>query len=166
MPLEPAGKWAVDMAVVATGNGQGMPQSALEYAAKRRRRRKKVSAEAATVTTGNGQGKVRLLVREQIDGRTKARKQFDAIAEGIAEDLGGELHLSTVQRHLIEAFAGAAIHVHDLNARLLLGEQVDITAHASAISTMVRIASRIGMGRVARDVTPPDPLQYAREAAE
>ena len=48
---------------------------------------------------------------------------------------------------LVEAFAGAAVHVHDLNARLLLGEEVDITAHASAISTMVRIASRIGVHR-------------------
>jgi hypothetical protein len=144
-----------------------MPQSALEYAAKRRFRRKKVAAESATVATGNGQGKVRLLTREALDGRTVARRRFDAIAEGIAEDLGGEDRLSTVQRTLIEAFAGAAVHVHDLNARLLLGQEVDITAHASAISTMVRIASRIGTRRVARDdVSPPDPLQYAREAAE
>jgi hypothetical protein len=143
-----------------------MPQSALESAAKRRFRRKKVSAESAVVATGNGHGKVRLLVREQIDGRTKARRQFDAIAEGITEDLGGEGRLSTVQRTLVEAFAGAAVHVHDLNARLLLGQEIDITAHASAISTMVRIASRIGVHRLARDVTPPDPLQYAREASE
>ena len=139
-----------------------MPQSTLEYAAKRRQRRRKVSAEAATVATGNGQGKVRLLVREQIDGRTKARRRFDAIAEGIAEDLGGEDQLSTVQRHLVEACAGAAVHVHDLNARLLLGEEVDITAHASAISTMVRIAARIGIHRVARDITPPSVADYLK----
>lgn len=123
-------------------------------------------ADMATVASGNGQGKTRLLTRASLDGRTKARRQFDAIAEGIAEDLGGEDRLSTVQRHLVEAFAGAAVHVHDLNARLLLGQEVDITAHASAISTMVRIAARIGIHRVARDVSPPDPLQYAREAAE
>jgi hypothetical protein len=55
---------------------------------------------------------------------------------------------------LVEAFAGAAVHVHDLNARLLLGEQVDIVAHASAISTMVRVASRIGINRVPRDISP------------
>src|SRR5262245_37768315 len=71
------------------GGHYRMPQSALEYAAKRRQRRKKL-AEAATLATGNGHGKIRLLVREQVDGRTKARKQFDAIAEGIARDLGGE----------------------------------------------------------------------------
>jgi hypothetical protein len=114
----------------------------------------------ATIATGNGQGTTQLLTRESLDGRTKARRRFDAIAEGIAEDLGGEDQLSTVQRHLVEAFAGAAVHVHDLNARLLLGEEVDITAHASAISTMVRIASRIGIHRVARDVTPPSVEAY------
>jgi hypothetical protein len=126
--------------------------------------RAKMAADAPTIATGNGQGKTRLLTRNALDGRTRARKAFDAIAEGIAQDLGGEDRLSTVQRHLVEAFAGAAVHVHDLNARLLLGEDVDITAHASAISTMVRIASRIGTQRVARDIT--DPLTYAREHSE
>ena len=39
-------------------------------------------------------GKMRLLTREHLDGRTRARKQFDAIAAGIAKDLGGEDQLS------------------------------------------------------------------------
>jgi hypothetical protein len=98
--------------------------------------------------------KVRLLTRKSLDGRTRARKQFDAIANGIASDLGGEDHLSTVQRNLVEAFAGAAVHVHDLNARLLKGEPVDVLTHSQAISSMVRIAARIGINRVARDVSP------------
>src|SRR5215472_10521199 len=91
---------------------------------------------------------------DQLDGRSNAAKQFDAIADGIAADLGGEDQLTTVQRHLVEAFAGAAIHVNDINARLLLGEEIDIVAHSTAISTMVRVASRIGLSRVPRHVTP------------
>ena len=59
-----------------------------------------------------------------------------------------------MQRHLVEAFAGAAVHVHDLNARLLNGEKVDVLMHSQAISSMVRVAARIGINRVARDVTP------------
>ena len=113
--------------------------------------------------------KTRLLTREALDGRTRARKQFDAIATGIANDLGGEDQLSTVQRHLVEAFAGAAICVHDLNARLLLGQKVDILELSTAISTMVRIASRVGVNRVATDITPPPVDDYAahiNEAAE
>lgn len=95
-----------------------------------------------------------VISRANLDGRTKSRRQFDAIAEGIARDLGGEGQLSTVQKHLVEAFAGAALHVHDLTAHLLLGEDVDIVAHSQAISTMVRVATRIGVRRLARDVSP------------
>jgi len=107
-------------------------------------------------STGHGQvrDEARLLTRQSLDGRTRARKQFDAIARGIASDLGGESELSTVQKHLVEAFAGAAIHVHDKNARLLLGEEVDIVEHCQAISTLVRVAQRIGLRRAVRDITP------------
>ena len=114
---------------------------------------------------GNGRGKVRLLTRQSLDGRTKARKQFDAIADGIARDLGGSDQLSTVQRHLVEAFAGCAVVLQSLNARLLLGEPVDIADQSSAASTLVRIAQRIGIARVPSDVTP-DPLAYAKEHGE
>jgi hypothetical protein len=98
--------------------------------------------------------KTRLLTSKALDGRTRARRQFDAIAKGIAADLGGEDLLSTVEQHLVDAFAGAAVHVHDLNARLLRGDKVDILAHSQAVSMMVRVASRIGLKRVARDITP------------
>jgi hypothetical protein len=112
-----------------------------------------ISRDAAPMRTGNGRGKVRLLTRQSLDGRTKARKQFDTIAGGIAADLGGEDRLSTVQRHLVEAFAGCAVVLQAINARILLGEEVDITDQASAASTLVRLAQRIGINRVPRDVT-------------
>jgi hypothetical protein len=75
---------------------------------------------------------------------------FDLIAMSIAQDLGGEAQLSTVQKHLVEAFAGAAIHTNNLTAKLLRGEEVDIVAHSQAISTMVRVAQRVGIHRVAK----------------
>jgi hypothetical protein len=110
--------------------------------------------QVTTSSNGRKRGKLRLLDRSSLDRRTKAAQMFDSIAAGIADDLGGEAQLSTVQRHLVEAFAGVALSVNDLNAKLLLGLEVDIVAHAHAISTMVRVASRIGVERVARDVTP------------
>jgi hypothetical protein len=112
-----------------------------------------ISPDAVSMPTGNGRGKVRLLTRQSLDGRTKARKQFDAVVEGIASDLGGEAHLTTVQRHLVEAFAGCAVVVHDINARLLLGQPIDISEAAQAVSSLVRLAQRIGVGRRMLDVT-------------
>jgi hypothetical protein len=66
-----------------------------------------------------------------------------------------------VQKHLVEAFAGCAVHVGHINALLALGEEIDVVEHSQAISTMVRVAQRIGVRRVSKDVTA-DPLEYAR----
>ena len=46
------------------------------------------------------------------DEATKAAARFDAIALGVARDLGGEDQLSTVQKQLVEAFAGIALDDH------------------------------------------------------
>ncbi len=117
-----------------------------------------------SISSGNGRGKVRLLTRQSLDGRTRARKQFDAIARGIAQDMGGEDQLSTIQRYLVEAFAGAAVHVNSLNAQLVLGEDVDLTEHSQAITTMVRIASRLPIGRVPKPVPSiEEHLRYLRD---
>jgi hypothetical protein len=96
--------------------------------------------------------KTRLLTREALDGRSRARRHFDAIARGIAEDLGGEARLSTVQKCLIEAFAGVAVHVHNINARLLQGEKINVLIHSTAVSTMCRTATRVGLHRVPREI--------------
>ena len=100
---------------------------------------------------GNGRGKVRLLTRQNLDGRTKARKQFDAIAQGIADDIKGSGELSTIQLHLVEAFAGCAIIINAINAQLLSGGAIDVTEHSQAASTLVRLASRLGLHRRMRD---------------
>ena len=121
-------------------------------------------ADGLAMRPANGKGKLRLLSRRQLDQRTRSAKVFNAIARGVAADLGGKDQLSTVQHQLTEAFAGICVHVSEMNARLLLGQPVDLTAHATAVSTMVRVASRIGLERVARDVTPPRLSDYLRQA--
>jgi hypothetical protein len=109
-----------------------------------------------------------LLMRRHL-GRSSQAKMFDAIATSIARDMGGEAQLSTVQKHLVEAFASIALRVNNLTAKLLRGDEVDIIAHSQAISTMVRVAQRVGVQRVQLDITPPSLEQYvaakrAREA--
>ena len=97
--------------------------------------------------------KARPYKRSDLDSRI-ARKRFDETARGITADLGGEEQLSTVQRHLRDAFAGIALQVSDINVQLMCGHRVDPMAHAAAISVMVRLATRIGLHRVAREVSP------------
>ena len=115
-----------------------------------------IPADGPAVPTGNGRGKVRLLTRQNLDGRTKARKQFDAIADGVADDLKGSGALSTIQLHLIEAFAGCALIINAINAQLLSGEDIDIADHSQAASTLVRLASRLGLKHAPRDASTLD----------
>jgi hypothetical protein len=114
----------------------------------------KEPAGTPAMATGNGHGKVRLLTRSDLDGRTRARKAFDRIAAGIAADLGGKDQLTTIQALLIEAVAGTSLTLNDLNTRALRGETIDLPSYAQAVSTLVRVASRLGTGRVPKDVTP------------
>src|SRR4051794_2206094 len=113
-----------------------------------------VAQQLSATSTRQRGAKARLLTRDALDRRTRASRLFDTIAGGIANDLGGRDRLSTVELALVEAFAGAAVHLHDLNARLLVGEKIDLSEQSTAISSLVRIASRIGTRRRPRDVTP------------
>jgi hypothetical protein len=95
-----------------------------------------------------------LLSRDQLDGRTNAAKVFDRIVSGIVADLGGADQLSTIEMELIEAFAGAAVTLNNLNTRLALGQEIDLGQHAQAVTAMVRVATRLGLQRRAKDVGP------------
>jgi hypothetical protein len=110
---------------------------------------------------GRSQGtKPQLLTRDQLDGRTNAAKLFDRLIADIEADLGGHEQLSTIERALIEAFAGASVTLSHLNTQLALGEKIDLSDHAQAVSAMVRVASRLGLQRRARDVTTPSVAAY------
>jgi hypothetical protein len=93
-------------------------------------------------------------MRSSLDGRTNAARYFDKLAADIEADLGGRDQLSTIERALVEAFCGAAVTMHALNTRLALGQPVDFSQAASVVGAMVRVASRLGLQRRAKDVGP------------
>jgi hypothetical protein len=89
--------------------------------------------------------KDRIVRREHLDRRTTAFKEFEQIVSGIKQDLGHEP--SRVELGLIEAFAGACVVVDALNARLVSGQEIDLTQHAIAVSAMTRVATKLGIKR-------------------
>jgi hypothetical protein len=95
-----------------------------------------------------------LLTRKDLDLRTNAARDFARLVSEIERDCGGHDQLSTIERTLIEGFVGAAVHIHGLNTQLLLGQKVDLQEHTMVCSALVRIASRLGIQRRQRDVTP------------
>jgi hypothetical protein len=82
--------------------------------------------------------KPRLMSPERLDARLAATKQFEDIVSGIAANWSGQR-----KRELADAFAGVAIHIDDINARLLLGQKVDVMKHAAMVSTLVELAALI-----------------------
>lgn len=99
-----------------------------------------------------------VVTRDVLDGRRVAAKAFDSLARQIHTDLGGTDQLSAIELALVEAFVGASMTLDALNAKLLLGEKVDLAQHAQMSSTMVKIASRLGLQRRARNITSLDDL--------
>jgi hypothetical protein len=67
-------------------------------------------------------------------------------------DQGGEDRCSESRKQLIRRFTAAAVLAEQMEARLCSGEEVNIPDHALLTSSLVRVAQRIGINRVAKIV--------------
>jgi hypothetical protein len=104
-----------------------------------------------------------------IDKASGAARFFDRMVREIENDLGGRRELTRIEGELIRAFAGAATTLQYLNHQVLLGEvsEIDLSGYATIASTILRIGSKLGLQRRARNVTPTlDQYLRAKEAAE
>jgi hypothetical protein len=97
----------------------------------------------------NGRG-----ILPDVDGRSALARRYRDISGAILTDQGGADRCSESRLQLIRRFAAAAVLAEQLESRLANGEQVDINEHATLSSTLVRLASRIGIDRVPREVGP------------
>ncbi len=96
-----------------------------------------------------------------MDGRTNAAKVFDALVDGIVEsDLGGRNAISNIEFGLVEGYVEGKVLLGNLIARQGLGEKVNVSEYASIVSTMVRCASRLGLSRRQKNITPPTVEEY------
>jgi hypothetical protein len=117
-----------------------------KYAGTRSERRRKKHGRAR-ITNGRD-------VLPDVDGRSVIARRFRDIANAVLADQSGADQCSEARRQLIRRFAAAAVLAERLESRLANGEQIDIAEHATLSSTLVRLAQRIGIDRVPRDVTP------------
>lgn len=93
-------------------------------------------------------------VLPNVDGRTVLARRYRDIAGALVADAGGEDRCSETKIQLIRRFSAAAVLAESMEARLANGEQIDIGEHALLSSTLVRIAQRIGINRLPKNVTP------------
>ena len=101
-----------------------------------------------------------------LDGRTASARRYRDLVNAFVADMGGPDRCSDIKLGLLRRLAAVTVQAEVLEAKMVNGEQVDIGTLCVLASTTVRLSQRLGIERVATDVSPPDPLQYAREAAE
>lgn len=108
-----------------------------------------------------------------VDGRSGIARRYRDIMSAILVDQGGAEFCSESRKQLVRRFAAAAVLAEQMESRLANGEQIDIAAHATLSSTQVRLAQRIGIDRVPREIGPSlgellreDQLQRASEGAD
>lgn len=89
------------------------------------------------------------------DGRLALPRRFRDLCSYIASDLGGADHLSTIQLDLIRRYAGLAVLAEKLEADAINGREVALGEMILIANTLARLSRRIGLKRVAKDVTPP-----------
>jgi hypothetical protein len=91
-----------------------------------------------------------------LDKNSGAARYYERMRNDIASDPGGPQELTRIEDELIKAFAGSATRLEYLNHQVLLGDVTDvpIADYSNLASTMLRIGSRLGFRRRARDVTP------------
>ena len=106
-----------------------------------------------------------------IDGRSAMARRFKDITSAVLTDQGGADQCSESRLQLVRRFAAAAVIAERMEARLANGEEINIAEHGLLCSTLVRIAQRIGINRIARDVSLTlgdllrEDLRQQREAA-
>jgi hypothetical protein len=89
-----------------------------------------------------------------VDGRSVVARRFRDISYSILADQGGVDQCSESRQQLIRRFAACAVIAEQMESRLANGETINIAEHSLLSSTLTRLATRIGIDRRARDVTP------------
>jgi hypothetical protein len=101
-----------------------------------------------------------------VDGRSIIARRFRDISNAILADQAGIDQCSEARLQLIRRFAACAVIAEQMEAALARGEPINIAEHSQLSSTLTRLASRIGIERRSRNVTPTlsDYLRTKHEA--
>jgi len=89
-----------------------------------------------------------------VDQRGAVARRYRDICSAIVVDQGGADRLAEARLQLIRRFAASAVLAEQMEARMARGEMINIVEHALLTSSLVRVGARIGINRVAREITP------------
>jgi hypothetical protein len=93
-------------------------------------------------------------VLPNVDGRSLIARRFRDISNAVVADMGGLERCSEAHLQLIRRFAAASVLAEQMESELANGAEIDVSEHALLCSSLVRISTRIGINRHAREIVP------------
>jgi hypothetical protein len=99
-----------------------------------------------------------------VDGRSAWIRRCKDVIESHLSDLGGEDNTSAAERSIIRRASVMTVELERMEAIFAVAgeakpEQLDLYQRTAA--NLRRLLEAIGLQRRSKDVTPPDPLDYA-----
>jgi hypothetical protein len=89
-----------------------------------------------------------------VDGRSIVARRYRDIAAAILIDQGGLDQCSESGLQLIRRFAACCCLAEELESKLANGQEISVERHALLCSTLTRLASKLGLERRAKDISP------------
>jgi hypothetical protein len=112
-------------------------------------------------------------ILDGIDWRTGIARRYTDLVAAVCVDQGGADRMSEAKLQLARRFAALSVQAEQMETQLANGAVIDIAEYSQLTSTLVRVISRLGIERMARNVTrdgveiePPFSPLRARWAAE
>jgi hypothetical protein len=98
------------------------------------------------------------------DKRGPAARRFRDIFAAIVSDLGGSDLLTEGQKQLARRCSLLAIECEQIEAKAVVGEEIDLEAYGVMTDRLGRAFQRLGLKRVPKDITPSLQAYLAQEA--
>ena len=89
-----------------------------------------------------------------LDGRSAAARRFRDLGGSYIADMGGVDCCSEIRLGLIRRLASTTVMSEQLEAQMVSGKAIDVQTLCQLASTCMRIATRLGLERRQRDVSP------------
>lgn len=106
---------------------------------------------------------------ERSDKRGPVARRFRDLCIEVANDIepdGGLAALSETKRQIIRRIAMLSVWCESQEAKAAEGEEINVNEFQRVSNSLRRLCESIGLDRVAKDITPPNPLDYARRYDE
>jgi hypothetical protein len=103
-----------------------------------------------------------------VDGRSAWVRRCKDLLNDHLSDLGGEFSTSAAERSIVRRACVLTVELERLEKKFALAGEAsadDIDLYQRVANTLRRLLEAVGLQRRSRDITPPDPLDYARERA-